>query len=89
MYQPYFSAEIRKNYLYRLIEEYSFGTLVYPGNTQTLEIAHLPFLLDRQRGSQGALLSHIARANPLADLFVAAKEAVVIFQGPHGYISPS
>lgn len=55
--------------------------------------SHLPFLLDETRGTHGTLLAHMARANPQWRDFEAAEEtpgdALVIFQGPHGYISPS
>lgn len=51
--------------------------------------SHLPFMLDEQRGEQGTLLAHMARANPQSALLAEAGEALVIFLGPHGYISPS
>jgi len=50
---------------------------------------HLPFLLDAQRGPHGTLLAHLARANPQWRDFENGAEALVIFQGPHAYISPS
>src|SRR5688572_31558658 len=50
---------------------------------------HLPFLLEAERGPRGTLLAHMARANPQWRDFAAGQEALVIFQGPHAYISPS
>ena len=50
---------------------------------------HLPFVLDAERGPYGTLLAHMARANPQWQSFGEGREALVIFQGPHAYISPS
>lgn len=50
---------------------------------------HLPFVLDTTRGPYGTLLAHMARANPHWRLFEADHEELVIFQGPHTYITPS
>lgn len=49
----------------------------------------LPLLLERHTDGTIALLGHIARATPHAQLLRRAPRAMVVFQGPHGYISPS
>src|SRR5262249_52987630 len=46
---------------------------------------HLPFLIDTDRG---LLKAHMARANEQWRQF-NEREAMVIFQGPHAYISPT
>jgi len=53
--------------------------------------SHLPFLLDETRGPQGTLLAHMARANPQWRDFEGQGDgdALVVFQGAHGYVSPS
>ncbi len=57
------------------------------------QASHLPFLYDPDRGENGTLLAHMARPNPqwqdFARLAEAGLEALVIFQGPHSYISPA
>lgn len=57
------------------------------------QATHLPFLYDPKRGPQGTLLAHMARPNPqwrdFEKLAEEGQEALVIFQGPHAYISPS
>jgi transcriptional regulator len=45
--------------------------------------SHLPFLLEGE-----TLYAHMARANPQSAM-LEGEEALVIFQGPHAYISPS
>jgi transcriptional regulator len=71
--------------LFDLIERHGFGTLVSVIDWAPFA-SHLPFLLDREAG---VLLGHLARANPHARALDGGAEALVIFQGPHGYVSPS
>ncbi len=76
----------------RILRDYSFGLLVTAAEGAPVA-SHLPFLFDAGRGPKGTLLCHMARANPqwkdFAKLEAAESEALVVFQGPHGYISPS
>jgi len=57
------------------------------------QASHLPFIYDPDRGAEGTLLAHMARPNPqwrdFQALAAAGQEALVIFQGPHSYISPA
>jgi len=57
------------------------------------QASHLPFIYDPDRGPQGTLLAHMARPNPqwrdFEKLAAEEREALVIFQGPHSYISPA
>ncbi len=88
MYIPKAFREDDISRLHTFMEAYSFATLV----TQHESIpfaTHLPFLLDPERGPNGILLAHMARANPQWHDFASAQEVLVIFQGPHTYISPS
>lgn len=61
-----------------VIERNMFATLV-----TGLIASHLPFLFE-----DGVLYAHMARANPHAAV-VGTSESLVIFTGPHAYISPS
>lgn len=71
-----------------IIRRYPFALLlsVHDGGIVT---THLPFLLDPERGPQGVLLAHMARANSHWRLFDGNRESLVVFTGPHSYISPS
>jgi transcriptional regulator len=75
--------------LHALMQEYSFAALISQQPDGVPFATHLPFLLDAERGPYGTLLAHMARANPHWRSFDAAQEVLVIFQGPHTYISPS
>src|SRR5579863_890712 len=50
---------------------------------------HLPLILDPEKGTYGTLRGHMARANTQWRTFDESKEVLVIFPGPHAYISPS
>lgn len=70
------------------IQRHSFATLVtFDGSAPFA--SHLPMLFHPEKGSHGALISHMARANPQWQHFASGSEALVIFHGPHSYISPS
>lgn len=69
-----------------VIRQHLFATLVTCSPEGTVA-SHLPFLIDETRGQHGTLYAHMARANPHSAML--AREALVIFLGAHGYISPS
>lgn len=50
---------------------------------------HLPFHLEVLAGGREVLSGHLARANPQAVELSAGREVLAVFQGEHGYISPS
>jgi transcriptional regulator len=88
MYIPAAFRETHLEVLHALIREHSFATLVSHVDGE-LFATHLPLLLDATRGPSGTLRGHMARANPHWRSFDRAEQALVIFQGPHAYISPS
>jgi len=54
-----------------------------------LQVSHVPLLLDEGDGMPAILRGHLARANPLAQYYDPAVEAVAVFSGPDAYVSPS
>jgi transcriptional regulator len=87
MYIPSAFAEFDLTKLHAFIEQHSFGALI--SQHDDLPFAtHLPFLLERNAGSQGTLVGHMARANPHWQQ-LEGKTALSIFTGPHSYISPT
>ena len=87
MYTPELFREDDPDRLRALVARYPFAALV-SGSAGALEVSHLPFLLERRPDGQELLLGHMARANPHWRS-LAGQTATVLFQGPHGYISPS
>jgi len=69
------------------MDEYSFVDLVTP--SPTLRITHIPVLLDRTAGDHGRIMGHVSRQNPQSQTFDGRHTGVVVFRGPHGYISPT
>jgi transcriptional regulator len=88
MYIPEHFREDDTATLQAFIREHSFGALVTRGDDAPFA-THMPFLFDAGRGVYGMLQAHMARANPQWRAFASEQEALVIFQGPHAYISPS
>jgi transcriptional regulator len=69
------------------LRRHSFATLITHDGMAPFA-SHLPMLL-QEGGEHGMLLSHMARANPQWKHFASGAEVLVIFHGPHGYVSPS
>jgi transcriptional regulator len=74
--------------LHAMMRRHPFALLL-TANTDNLEATRLPFMIDAERGPHGTLLAHMARANHHWQLFDGRHEALVVFTGPHAYISPS
>ncbi|HIF00458.1 MAG TPA: FMN-binding negative transcriptional regulator [Planctomycetes bacterium] len=73
--------------LHNFIQAHSFGVLTSV-HDKTPTASHLPLLLERNSGQQGTLVGHMARENPQWKT-AADTEVLIIFHGPHAYISPS
>jgi transcriptional regulator len=84
IYVPHRFAEPEEERLFELIVRNPFATLVSFHSSEPW-ISHLPFLIDRK---SRRLRGHMARAN-LHWKALARGESIVIFHGPHHYISPS
>ena len=67
------------------VTAYPFATVVTQGEGG-LGVSHLPLLV----GARGDVLrGHLARENQQLGHLAAGAEALAIFHGPHGYVSPS
>ena len=73
--------------LHDFMESYPFADLIT--TAPTLRISHIPVWLDRKAGQHGVTYGHVARNNPQSHAFDDHNGAVIVFHGPHGYISPS
>ncbi|MDA1015925.1 MAG: FMN-binding negative transcriptional regulator [Planctomycetota bacterium] len=87
MYTPASFAETDQNTLHEFIEQHSFATIVSRSG-EGIVASHLPLLLDRNAGPHGRIVGHMARANPQWKQ-AQDEDVLVIFTGPHAYISPS
>lgn len=80
---PYFE-ESALNSIHDLIEANRFGVLV--SAKDGLGGTHIPFILHRDEGSKGTLVSHTARADPIWRGFDGQTEMLAIFPGPTSYV---
>jgi transcriptional regulator len=87
MYAPNHFDETRPEMLRGLITQHPLGAVVVNG-AEGLVASHIPFELAPPTPDApfGVLRAHVARANPL---WRHDGEAMVIFQGPSAYVSPS
>jgi len=60
-----------------------------PPVTIPLRITHIPVWLERTAGAYGTIHGHISCQNPQSSAFDGRQTGVVVFRGPHGYISPT
>jgi transcriptional regulator len=71
-----------------LMQRYSFATVVTHDGTAPFA-THMPVLFHADAGTHGTLVTHMARANPQWRHFADGREVLVIFHGPHAYVSPA
>jgi transcriptional regulator len=88
MYNPTAFRQDDLTELHRQILDCRLATVVSQG-ASSLQASHLPLLLEPGEGQFGTLYGHFARANPQWRDLADGAEALVIFQGPEAYISPS
>ena len=70
-----------------LIRTNVFATLITEVSGR-LDATHVPVVLDSDRGAFGSLRFHLARANPTSKALANDREVMMVFVGPHTYISP-
>jgi transcriptional regulator len=76
-----------RKFLHDFMDEFAFVDLVTV--SPTLRITHIPVWLDRTAGAYGTIHGHISRQNPQMATFDGKQTGVIVFHGPHGYISPT
>jgi transcriptional regulator len=88
MYEPPLHKEHDLARQHALIRARPLGLLISHG-PQGLAANAVPFLLVAEASPLGTLRAHVARANPQWRDLRSNPEALVVFQGPDHYISPS
>jgi transcriptional regulator len=87
MYQPDHFRVADLPEIHALMRARPLATLVSAGS-MGLYATHLPTVL-RDDGPYGVIECHLARANPHWKDLAEGNEALMIFQGPEGYITPN
>ncbi len=86
MFQPDKYKKKDQQYIFDFIKAHPFATFVLNGNE--LLATHIPVLV-KGTPEKFTLYGHIAQANEQYNFLKDGLEALVIFQGPHGYVSSS
>src|SRR5258708_18901491 len=76
-----------RQFLHDFMDEFAFVDLVTAA--PSLRITHIPVWLDRRAGQFGTIHGHLSRQNPQTNTFDGKQQAVIVFRGPHSYISPT
>jgi transcriptional regulator len=74
--------------IHDFLRKNAFATLVTQVNGRPWA-THLPIVLDKNSAGEAILSGHIAKANPQWKSLAEMEDVLVIFQGPHAYISSS
>ena len=88
MYVPPLFAVEELDRLQAFMEEFNFATVVTQRDGE-LTASHIPVLLDRSVEPYGVLRAHLAVRNPQIKDLQSGSRTLVIFSGPHTYVSPS
>src|SRR5688572_30446298 len=72
----------------RFVRAHGFATPVSHGR-DGLIATHIPVELDYESDGVRRLRGHVSKANPQWRQLGESKEAMVVFLGPHTYISPT
>lgn len=88
MYIPQYYKNENVKEVRQFIQDNGFGILVSQVNGKPWA-THIPLELYVDSAGKDILVGHISKANPQWREFAAQPEVLCIFNGAHGYISPS
>jgi len=87
MYIPKYFKVKNVDEIWGFVQEHSFGTIVTTEQGKPIA-THLPLQLIKE-GDTYYITGHMAYGNPQWRTFETCEDVLVIFQGPHAYISSS
>lgn len=82
-YLPSKFATVSEDAPFEVAKRFSFANFITTKSDE-LYASRIPLVLR----NKAVLAGHIARANPQAKHLVAGQKALILFDGPHSYISP-
>ena len=88
MYEPTHFVEDNLETIHALIRARPLGLLI-SSDADGVQANAVPFILNADAGPNGALKAHVARANPQWQHLKDGARALVVFQGPDAYVTPS
>ncbi|SCA84261.1 Protease synthase and sporulation protein PAI 2 [Bacillus glycinifermentans] len=87
MYIPKYYKVTNADEIWDFVQENSFGTIVTTERGKPIA-THLPLGLNK-KGDDCYITGHVAYGNPQWRTFESCEDVLVMFQGPHAYISSS
>src|SRR5437762_3003735 len=87
MYVPEAFQIIDQTEIEAFVRRYDFVTLITPSSAG-MTVTHLPVLI-RREATGLVIAGHVSRANTHWTIMDGHTDSLVIFQGPHHYVSPS
>ena len=88
MYVPKRFSENDLKTLHAFMKQYPLALIV--ANQDGVPVGnHFPLIVDPTEGSYGTLIGHMARSNPQWHIFDGSQDALIVFQGPQSYVTPS
>ena len=88
MYIPESFAQNDKALLIEVMGAHSFALLISTQESGEPFVTHLPFVV-REDADRLIIEGHMARANPHWQYLEKNARALIVFSGPHAYVSPS
>ena len=87
LYLPRHFSQSDSEAIRRIVDELGFATLITASNDEPM-LSHVPVLVEHDANGPVAAIGHVAAANPHASL-LGDRPALLVFQGPNGYVSPN
>ncbi len=87
IYIPSRQLETDRAFIADFIDEYSFAMVVTAKNG--IRVTNVPTLFTRSETGWGKIWFHLAKNNHQGEALDGLSETLVVFHGPHGYISPN
>ena len=88
MYIPKINAWQNESEVLDFVQKNSFAILSATDDAGKIHAVHIPILFQNDETTP-ILHGHVAKGNPIIDAIEKGKQALVIFAGPHSYISSS
>lgn len=88
MYIPNLYLNENQTEIEQFIHDNGFAIMVNQTNNK-LWASHVPLVLENNELGKKTLVGHLSKENPQAESFNTNDDVLVIFSGPHSYISSS
>lgn len=89
MYLPKHFSNAEWRDISSLIRQNGFATVLSFSEDKSPNINHFPVIFENDSADDPVLIGHMARRNPQWSDFQKVPSAIMVFHGPHAYVSPT